>query len=522
MELTLKTKLVFAIILIALVLRFYNAGELFFWQADEDILGLTIKKIIVDLKPVLLGLPIPGGIFIGPAVYYLLSIPYFLVSMDPQKLPYISAILSAISVVLVYQVGTRIFEKKEIGIMAAVIYGFSALVNVYSRVLTSLALVPILSLLTYWILHENIKSKKSKHLLILGLILAFSLQNEGSSLSLVVLAAVAWIVWRFKVQRVDFAKIIIIILISFTPMIIYDLGHNFFASKSNLLFFTSRQTILKNVEANLPVISVSSIEKSFQIFPRTFSRLLFMSGKADVSSQIMSCPDLVSQRLLLISPVIFTFAVFLLGFFMIKSLFAKNSPLGAKIVSVHLLVMFIGLIAFNIFFPNYFYEWTLAGFFPGFAFIGAYFLYNFYKKAHFRLAVAAFLFLFILYNVRSVASATNNFGLSTKAGAVQYAIAQTAGRPFYLESLGKCFNHGYLYLFWYFGRLPTQSIGTGEYFAPNLIPSPPETKPKVGVIFANIYEGEDEQFWQKVNFYQSKAGKVGDFGNIKVMILEGR
>src|SRR3989344_7639192 len=119
------TFVLFLIIFSSLLLRLWNTQQLFFWHVDEDITALTIKRILVNHRPQLVGFPIPGGIYLGPLVFYLLAIPYGLSRMDPSALPYYSAMLATLTVYLIYFVGKTIFENRNIGLIAAVIYGFS-------------------------------------------------------------------------------------------------------------------------------------------------------------------------------------------------------------------------------------------------------------------------------------------------------------------------------------------------------------------------------------------------------------
>src|SRR3989338_11039878 len=94
------TLILFLFIIFSFLLRLWKNQELFFWHVDEDIVALTVKRILVDHRPQLIGFPIPGGIYLGPLVFYLLAIPYGLSRMDPSALPYYSAMLATLTVYL--------------------------------------------------------------------------------------------------------------------------------------------------------------------------------------------------------------------------------------------------------------------------------------------------------------------------------------------------------------------------------------------------------------------------------------
>src|SRR3989338_2702505 len=268
--------ILFAIILISAFLRFYKGQQLFFWNVDEDIIALTVKRILIDHRPQLIGFPIPGGIYLGPLIYYIISVPYALSLMNPLVLPVFSAFIGSITVFLIYKVGKTIFEDEKIGFFAALIYGFSYLSNVYSR-LSGLPIVGILALLTYLFLYRNLRLKKPTNLLLLVIVLIVSAQNEATSLSLIVLVAISWIIYRFKVPAKTAAFSIFLFIVFHIPLLVFNLRHNFNIFRSFLDFFT------KSPESASSSYNLSNI---FEVFPKTLSRFLFISFNNHINSQI--------------------------------------------------------------------------------------------------------------------------------------------------------------------------------------------------------------------------------------------
>jgi len=193
-----KHQLIILLSIIAFIFRIYKGSEWFFWNVDEDFTALTVKRILVDHRPQLIGFPVPGGIYIGPFFYYLISIPYFLSRLSPFGLPLFAALGGTIASSLVYKVAKLLFKNDGIAILATLIYALSFLVNVYTRVFTALTIAPILGLLVYLILYQNINKKQTKNILWLALILAIASQTEGSSFSLIALTSIVWIIYKFK------------------------------------------------------------------------------------------------------------------------------------------------------------------------------------------------------------------------------------------------------------------------------------------------------------------------------------
>lgn len=496
--------------LVFIVLRFYKASDFFFWHVDEDLIAMTVKRIVVDMRPQLIGFPIPGGIYLGPLIYYVLSVPYLFSGMNPLGLPYVAAILGFVTTVLVYKLGKTIFENKTIGIFSVIIFGFSYLVNVYGRIMTGLTFAPIYALLVYLLLFKLVKSRKINNVLPLGILLIFAAQDEGTSLSLLPFVAIVWYIYRFKIQKRSLYAVLALFLFSHASLLIFDLRHNFFLTRSFFGFFVKR-----DVTSNIPIFD--SILSPLAIFPNTLSRIMFVSGEKDVASQVLPCADLVYGRLVSINPLVFLLAVVILGAFIFGQIFTNRRQVGAKIIFTHLLILVFGIFVFNLLLPGYSYEWMLAIFFPGFAFISAYILYQVYTKGLAgKILVLIFFAAFSFFNIKAIYFGSGHFGLNNKIEAVNYAISRIGDQPFSLTSLGGCFAQGYLYLFWYFGHLP--SSVSGLIYDQSAITLPKEN-PLTSVVIVNPSKNESFDFFMKYNLFKSMSTESKKIDDIEVFII---
>jgi 4-amino-4-deoxy-L-arabinose transferase-like glycosyltransferase len=501
------------LVVIAFGVRIYGAGNLFFWNIDEDRFGLTAKRILVDHRPVLIGYSLPGGeIYPGPIFPYILSLWYLIVRMNPFGLAILASIFGAFTTFLVYKIGSIIFESKRVGLFASLIYALSFLANVYSRVLTELTLVPILSLLVYLVLYQNIKYKKPKNLIWLGVVLLVASQNEGSSFSLLALVLASFLIFRFQVPIKKLINIAGLFILFNLPVFFFEIRHNFFITKSFVQFFVGKPA------AGGITINFGSISNSLEIFPRTLSRLLFVSGPKNIADQILPCSDLINLRESSVPTFLFLTSVAIIAFFLFKTLRDKKA-IGRKILAIHLTVMLLGILLYRLFFPGWLYEWMLVIYFPAFALILGYTfdkIYGWNKLG--KIVVLILLGIFLIYNLRFLLKTRENFGLSAKASAVKYALSQIGNRPFYLDSIGSCYAQGYNYLFWYFGNFPKQSYSddmfTPAYYTKSL------DRPKVGVVMVNPSKIENEEFYQKYNSYKQKTIANQQIGNIEVLIVE--
>lgn len=108
----MKVLFVILLIILSFLLRVWHGEQFFFWHIDEEILSQTAKRILIDHRPQLIGFPIPGGIYLGPLIYYIVSFFYFLAFMNPANLPFFSAFIAGITVFFVYLVGKTPCDHK--------------------------------------------------------------------------------------------------------------------------------------------------------------------------------------------------------------------------------------------------------------------------------------------------------------------------------------------------------------------------------------------------------------------------
>lgn len=504
--------LIFLIVLGSFLIKTIHGQELFFWNVDEDLIALTAKRILVDKRPQLIGFPIPGGLYLGPMVYYIISFFYLLVALNPLKLYIYSALFGAISTFLVYYVGREIFEKKSIGIIASIFFGFSYLTNVYSHVFTGLTFVPIFTLLSYLFIYRYLKNRKAKYLFLLLSVLIVASQNEGTSLSLIVLSIILMIIYKIKIPTRKILTGVSIFIFFQVPLLIFDLKHNWFVSKSFINFF-SKEHGLSTSDFSLGIPF-----RALEIFPHTFSRFLLISGPNNITEQILPCFQLLKQREDVPLWMMFI-SILAISFFLKSIYYKKKKRIGETIILFHFLIILIGILIYNLIIPGYFYEWMLVIFFPALSLIAAYLITSLEKfRLLGKLITVLIIIIFLSTNLKLMIKSTGNFGLLEKTQAVKFAASKIDNRKFSLKSIGSCFGQGYLYLFWYYGHLPIKSEGL--IYDQAYVTSDENSDAKVKIILANHSEFEDENFYKEYNFFKSQSTNSKKFGGVEVLIIE--
>lgn len=506
----MKKKTIFLLILLlaATFLRFFKLKEWFFFMVDEDTVNLVAKRIIIDKRPVLLGPDIPGGLHTGPLFYYLTALLMVFSGFNPIGEAIFSALFGILSAFLLFFIGEKIFSKR-IAFFALVFYTFSSLVIIYNRTYNTLTFSLLATLLAYFTFFK-LKEGKHKWIYLLSFSLILGTHSEGSGFSLILLTFLFFYFYRIKVERRLLLKSLAIFLLSFSPLLLFELRHNFVLTERLLVFFSFQS----NTQLSAWQLIKGSLS-SFLLAPRVFSRIFFLSGSTNLSCQILPCIACLKERGQ-IFPILWVLSLMIILFFL-RAFFKKKKGWGATLLSLHFLIMFAGLFLYNLFLPGYIYEWLWVIFFPGFSLMAAYFL-DFLWLRGLKIGVFLFLGIFIFFNLKTFFFLSNPFGLKVKEKAIKYALEEVGDSDFYLDSIGECFSFGgYRYLFWFFGREPVYSY-TDELYWDWLYPRPEKERPNKGVVLVHHSEGNQTDFFQKYETYTEKAVSRKNFGQLEVLI----
>lgn len=458
MKISKTTLLILLLLLVASIfLRFYRLDKLFFFNIDEDWFLYIVRKIVIFHKPALIGWEMPGGILTIPVMYYIGAIIMFLSRNNPLGFAVNAALVSSISVVLTFVVGKKIFQNTRLALIAAFIFCFSYLIIIYTRVTLSIYLGPFLSLLTYISLAKIINEKKSQWFYVLVIVFIFATQ-EGSLLSLIFLSLFMLIKYKNKLSVSKIVIPAVILSLSITPLVIFDLRHDFLAAKRviNFLSFTGKPT---------QAINIGSPIRSLKLFGNSVARTYFATGQPNLNYQILPCERYLADKEVK-TPGFYPYIGFLLVlvFFQLAKA-GKLKTIGEELVVTHLLIVVAGLLVYSLLLPSHQYEWFFVVLMPGYAFIGAYLIERLLKtKIKIRILVIVFLALvFLFHNLRYLFT-TSTIGYQTKYQVAVYIKEQLKNKTYDLDILGdKCNAYGFRYLLTYLDIEPNISYMDSQY-----------------------------------------------------------
>ncbi len=329
------------ITLIAAFLRFYRLPSTVMFQGDQGRDALIVSKMFKEKDLVFIG-PVTsvGNMYLGPLYYYFM-LPFLWLSYPSPLGPvYAVAFFSTVAVVLTYWLGKKMFNPIT-GLSASLVLALSAIAVRYSRFSWNPNLAPLVSLVMIYLNWKALKRPKYW----IGVALCFSILIQLHYLTLLT-AGSAGLLWLFQLvlilrqkKTTDTSKLksnfkaikpflkfslisFLVILLSLSPLFLFDLKHNWLNFRAFLELLSSDQNFTY-VEAKSILTRLSSIVRE-------------MEGRA---MHILFEYNLGQQRITNRFLVLLTFSGYLLSWLTAKKERLNHAYL---VVFMYLLVGIIG------------------------------------------------------------------------------------------------------------------------------------------------------------------------------------
>ena len=219
----------------------YQALVLAPFEIDQEFLAMEAWKFLKEGNPTLVGAHTSAGnIYIGPGYTYLVTAVMGLLRLNPGSINLLSAMWATLSVISLYFIGTKLFSR-AVGTIAAL----SAVISINYL---NLAQVPplviplsLVALLTFYCLSQI---GRQRHAFLLAIILAgIGLHLHFTGLYLLAFI-ILWVVTnRLKISLIDWLKAAGILLVLFSPLILFDLRHNFLNSRNFITFLLTTSSL---------------------------------------------------------------------------------------------------------------------------------------------------------------------------------------------------------------------------------------------------------------------------------------
>lgn len=280
---TLVLILLIGIILLAAYLRLYRISDYMTFLGDEGRDVLVAKSILEGNFTLLGPRSSAGDFFMGPAYYYMITPWLWLFNYDPVGPAVMVAILSVVTVWLIYYVGRKWFTTAA-GLMAAALYSVSPIVITYSHSSWNPDVLPFFALLMMYMLFLGVQAKeKTRYFIFVGFLLGISLQLHYLALLLgaVVFFYIFLAGWYIR-KRIEivvilrrYFEIFLGFVIGFSPFLAFEIRHGFPNTKT-IIQFIFGDTAQKGYETGGTFFSTVS-----DVFFRIFAKLVFYFPSPD-------------------------------------------------------------------------------------------------------------------------------------------------------------------------------------------------------------------------------------------------
>jgi hypothetical protein len=245
---------------VGIFLRIYRLPTTVMFQGDQGRDAIIVKHLIIDHHPPLLG-PVTsvGNMYLGPFYYYFMAPWLLLTYPNPIGPAYGIALISILTLPLIYLVGKDMIGRGG-AIVALLLMALADPVVLSSRFSWNPNLAPIVSLGIIWAMFQTIKYRRYQYLLLASV--AFGILTQLHYLALIMGPFIlGWWIFSFLKFPHDRRQLfkytvgaIIIYLLSWIPLVIFDLTHQGLIRTSFLAFFFSPEEHLQPINQLLTTI----------------------------------------------------------------------------------------------------------------------------------------------------------------------------------------------------------------------------------------------------------------------------
>jgi hypothetical protein len=244
-------------------LRLYKISGYMTFLGDEGRDAIIVRRLLVYFDPILIGPGTSiGNMYLGP-LYYYLSAPFLLLANFSPVGPSIMVALLGVATIFMVWYMAKIWFGNKAAVISSLLYALSPVVIIYSRSSWNPNIMPFFALLTIFSLWKVWSDGNYRWLSVTGISFAFVLQSHYLGLLLlptillfIILKFIKFIrtgnrnnnliIQQFNSERNTFTKNLIfgilIFAILMSPLLIFDLRHNWMNFNAIKTFFTQRET----------------------------------------------------------------------------------------------------------------------------------------------------------------------------------------------------------------------------------------------------------------------------------------
>jgi len=239
------------ILFIASFVRLFKIGDYMTFLGDEGRDAIIVRRLLVNFDPILIGPGTSiGNMYLGPLYYYLMAPFLLLFNFSPVGPSVMVAIFGVATVFLVWFLAREWFGK-EAAVVSSLLYALSPVIIVYSRSSWNPNIMPFFAILTIFSLWKAWSEYKYVWFIVAGISFAFVLQSHYLGLLLFPTILLLWFLGFRNIGTAGSEKRnfwrnsmfgVLIFLFLMSPLLFFDIRHNWMNFRAMKTFFTERQT----------------------------------------------------------------------------------------------------------------------------------------------------------------------------------------------------------------------------------------------------------------------------------------
>ncbi|MEK7504065.1 MAG: glycosyltransferase family 39 protein, partial [Patescibacteria group bacterium] len=227
---------------IASFTRLYKIDQYMTFLGDEGRDVMVVRNMIVKFRPVLLGPGTSiGNMYLGPLYYYLLAVPLVLANFSPVG-PAISVALFGVATVGLLWWWSRQLVGRVPALLLSTLYSLSPTIIIYSHSSWNPNIMPFFSLLAMYGVWKVWRFGYWRWFIITMVSFAFVLNSHY--LGLLLIPVIGLFVLRAPKNK-SYKKYLFlgfgVWALLMSPLVFFDIRHDFMNFKNILHFFTNRQ-----------------------------------------------------------------------------------------------------------------------------------------------------------------------------------------------------------------------------------------------------------------------------------------
>lgn len=243
-----------SIISFGIFLRFYRFEEFVTFLGDQGRDAIIIKRIITGEHFPAIGPPSSvGQVYLGPFYYYFIAPWLLFFNFNPLGLAFGVCFFSSLFIIVNYLIVKELFDQKT-ALISSTLVAFSFVLIDLSRFSWNPNLLPLFSLINLYFFIKSLKTHRWYYFGLTGAFLSFCLQ-----LHYVFLFSLPgfFLIYLFSFKRnrvnlktsiLNFSILLTAFFLSSSPLLIFDLRHNFLNTKNFLnLISQSRSDLTQKI-----------------------------------------------------------------------------------------------------------------------------------------------------------------------------------------------------------------------------------------------------------------------------------